>query len=122
MLQLLKCQLTFNKITKKEFTQKQNLKRFRKEVYTFHNKDLTKSWEINQKIKMNLEKIESTQPVEKFSNTLKIRHKSDLKFNPTLGMPKNKRAFNEYLRKKAMKVLTGSYEHNKHVLENRLFK
>jgi hypothetical protein len=106
----------------KNFAQKQNLIRFKKEIETYHNKDFTKSYTVNDAINKKIEEIKSKMPVSRFSKTLKIRNKQELKFSPVVDFPKNKKKFNKIIRKQIVKTVTEKEEEYSTLLETRLFK
>jgi hypothetical protein len=117
-----KLPLTIINLNLKNFAQKQNLKRFKKEIETAHNKDFTKSYTVNEAINKKIQEIQSKMPVSRFSKTLKIKNKQELKFSPVVEFPKNKKVFNKLIRKQIVKTVNEKEEEYSTILETRLFK
>ena len=51
-----------------------------------------------------MDNVRSELPFTKFSKTIR-RHPKELKFSPVIDLPKEKRVFNQFLRKEVINVV-----------------
>lgn len=116
-----KISLPFFQLTHKNFAQKQNLRRFKKLVETPRLKDFTNSFSVTSAINKKMDNVRSELPFTKFSKTIR-RHPKELKFSPVIDLPKEKRVFNQFLRKEVINVVKAKEDEYDIILESRLFK
>lgn len=113
---------SFIHINHRNFAQKHNLTRFKKLVETPNLKDFTKSFTITSALTKRMDEARSDIPFKRLSKTLKSRNTQDLKFSPVIDFPKDKKIFNQFIRKEAINVVKAKEDEYDAILESRLFK